>query len=1225
MNTTRFYYWGWEVNTDRPTSIQPYQFSTLFLILFIASVVGIVLPNTTQAATISVNTTDNESNSDGDCSLLEAIEAANTDAVVDACTSGSGDDTISLPDGIYETKDAAISTNVTIDGTSEAGTIIQFPTSDTAKKRVLKITSGATVNINDVTIQNGTSGNVYVDGTSTLNLTDASILNGTSSTDNGGGLKNFGTSVLTNVTLDGNSTTGNVGNGGAIYTLSSVTLDNVTITNNSTDRKGGGIFSAGSGSITIQNNSLIEDNTSVLCGAGIQTQSNTVTIANSTLQNNLYKSSSPSDFVTKSTFDISNVTSSYIGAFINSCYKSVFLLIDDYVEDTTDTIDITADDLDDALEGADDQGGTLDLTVDDNLLDGYKERIKEELDNDLSADTRNTNDTTTAGSSDADFEDAQDDLAALVDSVNGANDELGAIADANDLGATTHDALKDLLDDSGLKNVLADADNKTAYGNSLLPVTVTSASIDTTAELQALVDQANLDVISGYATGSDASDLSINQLGVDQLENVDSGNLALYQAAIAADSDGFADWDELQDLIDSVNALATIQDYADNNNANSLTISELTEAGVTGTVSANLDLYKTAIANADPSEVDTLAELQALIDSINNLADIQGYADSNDASSLAISDLTDGGITDTNAAYLADYQTAIEAADASDITSWDDVQDIIDQVNEDNSLNTIQAYANAENASAMTMDELEAGGLDGLNAAYLADYQAAIAAAGIGSISSWADVQAIIDQVNALKKIQEAADSDDASDISIDDLNKGDLTDVDSGNLSEYQDEIAASNESDVQTWDDVQEIIDRVNEEVANNEETTSEEENSTESSGSVYYPADHYLLTISSPRGRAYTSPAGIDCDHGNGTCQKVFPRGTKVTLHTEAKAGSIFDGWSGSLSCKKASLVMNKAHTCTATFHGDPNYVPPTDNDSGSGDGTAGTDGDGTGTGSNNPVYVDSFSIRAKIQGKNACYQHANPHPDDVVVAGFILEGAGTEQVLIRALDLEQGVNPKVLVKQTILGSDGILRGVPVAKNDAWALHGSSLDIPEFHQPENQTDAALLLDLPAGAYTVTMCMSPNSEADSGVGLVSVMLLDNTLTFGNVSGRGYVSGGANDAIIGFSVFGADGRKTAHIKGSALSESLDTQIDSSIEIGRIYFDSQTNQVMGSRMANVSSWREENSINHLPLHTELEETDAAISMSFNPGSYTTILSSESGVPGLGIISIEFVD
>ncbi len=56
--------------------------------------VGLPAPKAYAAALIIVNTTADELNSDGDCSLREAIQAANTNARVDACTAGSGDDTI---------------------------------------------------------------------------------------------------------------------------------------------------------------------------------------------------------------------------------------------------------------------------------------------------------------------------------------------------------------------------------------------------------------------------------------------------------------------------------------------------------------------------------------------------------------------------------------------------------------------------------------------------------------------------------------------------------------------------------------------------------------------------------------------------------------------------------------------------------------------------------------------------------------------------------------------------------------------------------------------------------------------------------------------------------------------------------------------------------------------------------------------------------------------------
>ena len=54
-------------------------------------------------ATISVTTTDDElNNGDGDCSLREAVQAANTNAAVDGCDAGvAGADVIGLPGGTY--------------------------------------------------------------------------------------------------------------------------------------------------------------------------------------------------------------------------------------------------------------------------------------------------------------------------------------------------------------------------------------------------------------------------------------------------------------------------------------------------------------------------------------------------------------------------------------------------------------------------------------------------------------------------------------------------------------------------------------------------------------------------------------------------------------------------------------------------------------------------------------------------------------------------------------------------------------------------------------------------------------------------------------------------------------------------------------------------------------------------------------------------------------------
>lgn len=109
----------------------------LWLLLSAAVVIaGLGDTNRAHAALIAVDETLDELNADGDCSLREAIEAANTDAAVDACVPGSGPDTIELPPGSYPltitgafedqnlTGDLDLRSDITIIGTGSSPSVI---------------------------------------------------------------------------------------------------------------------------------------------------------------------------------------------------------------------------------------------------------------------------------------------------------------------------------------------------------------------------------------------------------------------------------------------------------------------------------------------------------------------------------------------------------------------------------------------------------------------------------------------------------------------------------------------------------------------------------------------------------------------------------------------------------------------------------------------------------------------------------------------------------------------------------------------------------------------------------------------------------------------------------------------------------------------------------------------------------------------------------------------
>jgi CSLREA domain-containing protein len=97
-------------------------------------------PLSPDATTIHVTTTNDELNSDGDCSLREAIQASNQDKAVSGCPAGNGSDIIRIPAGVYtlnlSNADAlTIYDSSTLIGESAATTIID---GNANGKRVLR-------------------------------------------------------------------------------------------------------------------------------------------------------------------------------------------------------------------------------------------------------------------------------------------------------------------------------------------------------------------------------------------------------------------------------------------------------------------------------------------------------------------------------------------------------------------------------------------------------------------------------------------------------------------------------------------------------------------------------------------------------------------------------------------------------------------------------------------------------------------------------------------------------------------------------------------------------------------------------------------------------------------------------------------------------------------------------------------------------------------------------
>ena len=233
---------------------------------------------------------------DGFITLREALQAANTNAIVFDAPAGSAteSDVITFAPELFTDGVNPLPGKITLGGTSlsltdAAGVDIQGPgaellTIDAANRSsVFQVELvGAKAALSRMTITGGSGGDVRNDG-GIISVID-SIITGNSSGPSGGGIySSGGTLSVINSTISGNSTGSD---GGGIFSYGgTLSVINSTISGNSASSRGGGICSLG-GTLSVIN-STISGNSAGRNGGGINSTSGTLFIANSTISGNL--------------------------------------------------------------------------------------------------------------------------------------------------------------------------------------------------------------------------------------------------------------------------------------------------------------------------------------------------------------------------------------------------------------------------------------------------------------------------------------------------------------------------------------------------------------------------------------------------------------------------------------------------------------------------------------------------------------------------------------------------------------------------------------------------------------------------------------------------------------------------------------------------------------------------------------------------------------------------
>jgi hypothetical protein len=237
------------------------------------------------------------------------------------------------------------------------------------------------------------------------------------------------------------------------------------------------------------------------------------------------------------------------------------------------------------------------------------------------------------------------------------------------------------------------------------------------------------------------------------------------------------------------------------------------------------------------------------------------------------------------------------------------------------------------------------------------------------------------------------------------------------------------------------------------------------------------------------------------------------------------------------------------------------------------------------------------------------------DNAAIAGFIVTGNSSKQVVVRALGpsllsagVEGALNDPFLELYDASGN------LLVSNNDwqqtqAQALRDANL------APSNDLESALLATLAPGAYTAVVRGNGNA---TGIGLLEVYDLQSKATskLANLSTRGLVGTGPDVMIGGTIVTGPD---TARVVFCALGPSLagvgiqnplsDPQLD--------LFDGN-----GSKISSNDNWKDSQQVaittSGLAPSNDFE---SAILTDLAPGNYTAVVSGVNGGSGIALVEV----
>ncbi|HTE91513.1 MAG TPA: heme-binding protein [Terriglobales bacterium] len=236
------------------------------------------------------------------------------------------------------------------------------------------------------------------------------------------------------------------------------------------------------------------------------------------------------------------------------------------------------------------------------------------------------------------------------------------------------------------------------------------------------------------------------------------------------------------------------------------------------------------------------------------------------------------------------------------------------------------------------------------------------------------------------------------------------------------------------------------------------------------------------------------------------------------------------------------------------------------------------------------------------------------ENQLIAGFIIAGAGSKQILIRGLGpslaafgLTGTLQDPVLDLRTQAGTN-------ITVNDNWALAVNAAQIPANLRPADPRESAILTSLAPGSYTA---IESGKSGATGKGLLEVYDVDSVASsqLANISTRGF-AGTGNDVMIGGSIIrGGASPVLVRALGPSLAPFgvVDVLTNPAIEL---------REPNGTLVAANDNWRQtqQTDIQSTGLQPA-NDAEAAIFTILPSGAFTVIVRGANGTSGIALLEI----